>query len=104
MLDVKVRSSVGTDWLFRGPILLKLPLHDVNVKVSTLKLNYVLSLVIRVNLIEELHDVHLDEQLQSMGCSCSFFILPFLLNILPNQGHYFVWIFNQRRLLLNHLT
>jgi hypothetical protein len=34
--------------------------------------------------------LHLDEQLQSMGCSCSFFILPFLLNILLNQGHYFV--------------
>jgi hypothetical protein len=25
-----------------------------------------------------------------MGCSCSYFILPFLLNILLNQGHYFV--------------
>jgi ABC-type microcin C transport system permease subunit YejB len=25
-----------------------------------------------------------------MGYSCSFFILPYLLNILFNQGHYFV--------------
>jgi hypothetical protein len=69
--------------------LLKLPFHDVNVKVLILKF-YVLSLVTRVNLIEELHDVDLDEQLQSMDCSCSFFILPLLLNILLNQGHCFV--------------
>jgi hypothetical protein len=33
----EVRSSIGTDWLFWGPILLKSPLHDVIVKVSILK-------------------------------------------------------------------
>jgi hypothetical protein len=41
-------------------------------------------------MIEDLHEFDLDEQLQGMDCSCSFQILPLLLNILLNQGHYFV--------------
>jgi hypothetical protein len=41
-------------------------------------------------MIEDLHDADLDEQLQGMGCSCSFQILLLLLNILFNQSHCFV--------------
>ena len=33
IIVLEVRSSVGTDWLLRGPIMLKSPLRDVNVKV-----------------------------------------------------------------------
>jgi hypothetical protein len=65
IIVLEVRSSIGTDWLLRGPILLKSPCHD-------------------------LHDADLNEQLQGMGCSCSFLILLLLLNILLNQGQCFV--------------
>jgi hypothetical protein len=37
IIVLNIRSSDGTYWLFRGPILLKLPLHDVNAKVLILK-------------------------------------------------------------------
>jgi hypothetical protein len=37
IIVLNIRSFVGTYWLFRGPILLKLPLHEVNVKVLILK-------------------------------------------------------------------
>jgi hypothetical protein len=37
IIVLEVRSSVGTNKLLRGPILLKSPLHDVNVKVLILK-------------------------------------------------------------------
>jgi hypothetical protein len=41
----EVRSSIGTNWLFRGPILLKSPLYAINVKVSILKfMSYLLVL------------------------------------------------------------
>jgi hypothetical protein len=37
IIVLEVRSSVGIDWLLRGPIMFKSPLHDVNVKVSILR-------------------------------------------------------------------
>jgi hypothetical protein len=43
IIVLEVRSFVGTDWLLRGPILLKSSLHDVNVKVLILKFMFYLT-------------------------------------------------------------
>jgi hypothetical protein len=37
IIVLEVRSSIGTNSLLRGSILLKSPLDDVNIKVSILK-------------------------------------------------------------------
>jgi hypothetical protein len=37
MTDFIYKNVISLYWLFRGPLLLKLPLHDVNVKVLILE-------------------------------------------------------------------
>jgi hypothetical protein len=64
------RSSIGTSWLLRGPILLNHPFMILIFKCQYS--NLVSHFGFKISLIEELHDANFDEQLQSMGCNCGF--------------------------------
>jgi hypothetical protein len=80
IIILEVRSSVGTDWLLRGPILLKTSLHDINAKVSILKFMfypYVLELIwLRIYMILILMS------------NCKVWIV-----VVASKSFYFCWIF-----------
>jgi hypothetical protein len=102
IIVMEVRSSVGTDWLLRGPILLKSPLHDVNIKVLIKKFIFYLYML-------ELIWLRIYMMLILMN-NCKVWVV-----VVASKSFHFYWIFclikvtecgifNWRRLLLKHLT